>query len=164
MISHSHKEKVLQYLSTAKSEGAKFLLGDDQGGLVPSEGNYVAPVILDNCDDSMTCVREEIFGPVMSLLKFADDYEVLERANATDYGLAGGVFTADMERARRFAQELQVGICWINSYNITPVEVPFNGIKQSGVGLENGIEVLDEYTQNKTIYTNASGSYPDFFE
>ncbi len=96
--------------------------------------------------------REEIFGPVMSVLEFTDEDEVIARANDTEFGLAAGVFTADIARGHRVISQIKAGTCWINAYNLTPVEVPFGGYKQSGIGRENGIAALTHYSQIKTVY------------
>ena len=100
----------------------------------------------------MRIAREEIFGPVMSVLTFEDEDEVIERANAIEFGLAAGVFTRDLPRAHRVIAELQAGTCWINAYNLTPVEIPFGGYKQSGIGRENTLEALRHYSQLKSVY------------
>jgi betaine-aldehyde dehydrogenase len=97
-------------------------------------------------------VREEIFGPVMSVLEFEDEQEVIERANATEFGLAAGVFTNDLTRGHRVIARLQAGTCWINHYNVTPIELPFGGVKMSGLGRENGRAALEHYTQLKSVY------------
>lgn len=110
-----------------------------------------SPIFTD-CTDDMTIVREEIFGPVMSVLRFRDDDEVLARANDTEYGLAAGVFTTDLTRGHRLADQLEAGICWINHYNITPIEMPFGGVKQSGLGKENSRRALEYYTRLKSVY------------
>ena len=102
----------------------------------------------------MEHVRDEVFGPLMSVLPFDNEDEVLARANNTSFGLAAAVFTKDINRAHRMAAGLQAGIVWINDYNVTPPEVPFGGYKQSGVGRENGLQAVEHYTQIKTIYTN----------
>jgi betaine-aldehyde dehydrogenase len=115
-------------------------------------GFFVAPTVFDECRDDMSIVREEIFGPVMSVLDFAEEEEVIERANATPFGLAAGVFTNDLTRAHRVIARLQAGTCWINHYNVTPVELPFGGVKQSGLGRENGRAALEHYTQLKSVY------------
>ena len=153
LISHEHMQKVLGYIAQGKKEGAKLLCGGEQvrtGDL--AKGNFVAPTIFADCTDDMTIVREEIFGPVMCILPFDDEQEAVGRANATEYGLASGVFTRDLRRGHRVAAQLESGICWINNYNLTPVEVPFGGVKQSGVGRENGLAALEHYTQLKTVY------------
>ena len=100
----------------------------------------------------MAIVTDEIFGPVMSVLTFTDEAEVVRRANDTPYGLAAGVFTSDLSRAHRMAAALQAGIVWINNYNLTPIEVPFGGVKQSGIGRENSLTTINHYTQLKTVY------------
>jgi betaine-aldehyde dehydrogenase len=100
----------------------------------------------------MTIVREEIFGPVMAVLDFDSEEEVLTRANATEFGLAAGVFTRDLTRAHRVVAALEAGTCWINTYNITPIELPFGGNKQSGLGRENGKAAIDFFTQLKSVY------------
>jgi betaine-aldehyde dehydrogenase len=100
----------------------------------------------------MAIVREEIFGPVMTVLAFDDEDEVIARANATDFGLAAGVFTRDLARAHRVVAKLQAGTCWINHYNITPIELPFGGVKQSGLGRENGRAAIEHYSQLKSVY------------
>jgi betaine-aldehyde dehydrogenase len=100
----------------------------------------------------MSIVREEIFGPVMCVLPFDSEAEVIQRANATEFGLSAGVFTADLTRAHRVIARLQAGTCWINHYNITPIELPFGGVKSSGLGRENGRAAIEHYTQLKSVY------------
>ena len=100
----------------------------------------------------MTITKEEIFGPVMSVLKFSSEDEVIARANKTHYGLGASVFTKDLQRAHRVVSQLQAGNCWINTHNNAPPEIPFGGYKQSGLGRENSTAALDHYTQVKTVY------------
>ena len=100
----------------------------------------------------MTIVREEIFGPVMTLLDFDDEDEVVARANDTPFGLSAGVFTRDLQRAHRVVRRLEAGTTWINTYNVTPIELPFGGVKQSGIGRENGAAAIEHYTQLKSVY------------
>ncbi|TNN41590.1 Aldehyde dehydrogenase family 9 member A1 [Liparis tanakae] len=154
LISKPHLEKVLGFVTQAKKEGAKVLCGGEP--LVPSDpklkgGYYMAPCVLDDCRDDMTCVKEEIFGPVMSVLPFDTEEEVLARANNSTFGLASGVFTRDISRAHRVAENLEAGTCFINNYNISPVEVPFGGYKMSGFGRENGQVTIEYYSQLKTV-------------
>jgi betaine-aldehyde dehydrogenase len=153
LISKAHMDRVLGYIATGKTEGARLVLGGNRAD-VPAlkNGNFVEPTIFAECTDEMTIVREEIFGPVMSVLKFQDEDDVVARANATKFGLAAGVFTRDLARAHRVAARLEAGICWINNYNITPIEMPFGGIKDSGLGHENGQAAIDHYTQLKSVY------------
>ena len=102
----------------------------------------------------MTIVKEEIFGPVMSILKFSGEDEVISRANSTKLGLAAGIFTNDIRKAHRVIHQMQAGICWINAYGASPSEMPVGGYKLSGLGRENGIEAFNHYTQTKSIYVS----------
>jgi betaine-aldehyde dehydrogenase len=153
LISREHQEKVLSYIELGRQEGARLLCG---GGRPqdPSlaRGFFVEPTIFAGCRDDMRVVREEIFGPVMSVLTFRTEEEAVARANDTEFGLAAGVFTRDLQRAHRVVARLQAGTCWINNYNVTPVEVPFGGYKQSGVGRENHLAAIEHYTQLKSVY------------
>jgi len=157
LISEQHMHKVLSYIERGRAQGARVLTG---GGRVTSSnlarGCFVAPTGFDNCRDDMDMVREEIFGPVMSVLDFEDEQEVIERANATEFGLAAGVFTNDLTRAHRVIARLQAGTCWINQYNVTPIELPFGGVKLSGLGRENGRAAIEHYTQLKSVYVAMS--------
>ncbi|MFT5612490.1 MAG: betaine-aldehyde dehydrogenase, partial [Polaribacter sp.] len=119
-----------------------------------ADGCYVTPAIFADCTDDMSIVTDEVFGPLMSVLSFSSEEEVLKRANSTKFGLSGAVFTKDFSRAHRVANRIQAGIVWINEYNITPAEIPFGGYKQSGIGRENGLQAIEHYTQIKTIYAN----------
>ena len=155
LISKEHLNKVLEYSEIGKQE-AKLLCGGNrvqfEDGSPFNNGHFVEPTIFDCNSDNLRIVKEEIFGPVMSILTFEDENEVIERANDTEFGLAAGVFTADLEKGHRVINQLQAGVCWLNTYNITPVELPFGGYKQSGLGRENGLEAIEHYTQVKTVY------------
>jgi betaine-aldehyde dehydrogenase len=153
LISEAHMHKVLGYIARGRAEGARILTGGmrvTRGEL--AKGFFVAPTVFDDCRDDMAIVREEIFGPVMAVLEFEDEEEVIARANATEFGLAAGVFTNDLMRGHRVIARLQAGTCWINHYNVTPVELPFGGVKLSGLGRENGRAALEHYTQLKSVY------------
>jgi betaine-aldehyde dehydrogenase len=153
LVSEQHMQKVLSYIDRGRAEGARLLIGGNRvtaGGL--DKGYFVAPAVFDNCRDDMGIVREEIFGPVMSVLEFDHEREVIERANATEFGLAAGVFTNDLTRGHRVIAQLQAGTCWINHYNVTPIELPFGGVKMSGLGRENGRAAIEHYTQLKSVY------------
>ncbi len=153
LISEGHRDHVLGYIDKGKAEGARLVLGGQTAKVEGCEGgSFVEPTIFTDCTDDMTIVREEIFGPVMSVLRFREDDEVLARANDTEYGLAAGVFTSDLTRGHRMADQLEAGICWINHYNITPIEMPFGGVKQSGLGKENSRRALEYYTRLKSVY------------
>ncbi len=153
LICESHMEKVLGYIARGRAEGAHVLLGGYRvttGDL--ANGFFVAPTVFDDCHDDMAIAREEIFGPVMTVLEFNDEEEVIARANNTEFGLAAGVFTNDLTRAHRVIARLQAGTCWINHYNVTPVELPFGGVKLSGLGRENGRAAIEHYSQLKSVY------------
>jgi betaine-aldehyde dehydrogenase len=153
LISEQHMHKVLSFIARGRAEGARILTGGAR--LMSGElgnGYFVAPTIFDECRDDMSIVREEIFGPVMSVLEFEQEDEVIERANASEFGLAAGVFTNDLNRAHRVIARLQAGTCWINHYNVTPIELPFGGVKLSGLGRENGRAAIEHYTQLKSVY------------
>ena len=155
LISEEHMSRVLGYIERGRAEGGA--RGDRRratrdGGALPAGGCFVAPTVFDGCRDDMAIVREEIFGPVMTVLAFDDEDEAVARANATDFGLAAAVFTRDLARAHRVIARLQAGTCWINHYNMTPIELPFGGIKLSGLGRENGRAAIEHYTQLKSVY------------
>ena len=161
LISPEHQEKVNGYIQKGLEEGAVRCVGSDEPHLAVSKnlsaeqlsrGNFVAPTIFRDCHDEMRIVREEIFGPVMSVLRFESEEEVIQRANDTPYGLAAGVFTKDIARGHRLARALEAGIVWVNNYNLAPVEIPFGGSKHSGLGRENSLDALRAHTQLKTVY------------
>jgi betaine-aldehyde dehydrogenase len=163
LASFPHMAHVLKYIETGKREGARLLAG---GGRATdkhlADGAYVLPTVFSDCKDDMTIVREEIFGPVMSILIYDSEDEALTRANATDYGLAAGVVTQDISRAHRVIHQLQAGICWINTWGESPAEMPVGGYKQSGIGRENGISTLAHYTRVKSVQVEL-GSYVSVF-
>ena len=153
LISKKHYQQVLNYIEKGKEEGATLLHGGK--ALKPTgveNGYFVAPTIFTDCTDNMTICQQEIFGPVMSILTFGDEDEVINRANNTDYGLAAAVFTQDITRAHRVIHQLEAGICWINAYGASPAQMPVGGYKQSGIGRENGLATLNHYTQLKAVY------------
>ncbi|MDR9776804.1 betaine-aldehyde dehydrogenase [Rhizobium hidalgonense] len=152
MVSWAQREKVIAYIEKGKSEGATLVAGGGIPNNVAGEGYYVQPTVFADVTDEMTIAREEIFGPVMSVLDFDDEDEVIVRANASEFGLSGGVFTADLTRAHRVVDRLEAGTLWINTYNLCPVEIPFGGSKQSGFGRENSLAALEHYSELKTVY------------
>ncbi len=153
LISSNHFKQVLAHIDKGVNEGATLLHG---GKAISPEnspnGYFIEPTIFTDCTDEMTICREEIFGPVMSVLTFTDEEEVIKRANDTEYGLAAGVFTQDITRAHRVIHQMEAGICWINSFGASPAQMPVGGYKQSGIGRENGLVTLNHYTQLKSIY------------
>ncbi|MFT5721695.1 MAG: betaine-aldehyde dehydrogenase [Motiliproteus sp.] len=153
LISKPHMELVLGYIEAAKAAGARLVCGGERAtGPGLDRGNFVKPTIFADCTDEMPNVTDEIFGPVMSILRFSDEDEVIRRANNTDYGLAAGLFSTNFARAHRVIAKLQAGICWINTWGASPAEMPVGGYKQSGIGRENGRETLNLYTQIKSVY------------
>ena len=153
LVNKAQHDKVMDYIKVGQGEGATLACGGKTPALQGFEnGFFVEPTVFTEVTDTMRIAREEIFGPVMSVLSFETEDEVVERANATEFGLAAGVFTRDLARGHRVIGELQAGTCWINAYNLTPVEVPFGGYKQSGIGRENSLAALEHYSQVKTVY------------
>jgi betaine-aldehyde dehydrogenase len=153
LISSKHQQLVLSYITKGKQEGATLLTGGQALKPKGVEGGFfVAPTIFADCTDDMTIVKEEIFGPVMSVLIFDNEEEVIQRANATEFGLAAGVFTQNIRRAHRVVNQMEAGICWINAYGASPAEMPVGGYKLSGIGRENGSATINQYTQIKSIY------------
>jgi betaine-aldehyde dehydrogenase len=149
MVSERQMNIVLDYIAKGQDEGGRLVAG---GHRVEREGFFVAPTVFADVTDGMTIAQEEIFGPVMAVLDFDDEDDVIARANATDFGLSAGVFTRDLTRAHRVIGALEAGSCFINSYNDAPVEAPFGGVKASGVGRENSKEAIQHYSQVKSVY------------
>ena len=153
LISEKHQKLVLGYISKGLKEGATLLTGGKALNPLGAESGYfVAPTIFTDCTDDMTIVKEEIFGPVMSVLTFDSEEEVIQRANGTEFGLAAGVFSNDIRRAHRVVKQIEAGICWINAYGASPAEMPVGGYKLSGIGRENGSSTMNQYTQIKSVY------------
>jgi len=149
MVSEEQMNIVLGYIEKGRDEGARLITG---GHRLNREGFYLAPTIFADVTDDMTIAREEIFGPVLSVLDFEDEDEAIARANATPYGLSAGDFTRDISRAHRVIGAIDAGSCYINTYNLAPVEVPFGGSKMSGVGRENSKAAIEHYSQLKSVY------------
>ncbi|SPF76245.1 NAD/NADP-dependent betaine aldehyde dehydrogenase [Aliiroseovarius pelagivivens] len=153
MVSEGQLNIVMNYIEKGKEEGARLAFG---GARIDGEGFYLQPTVFADVTDDMTIAREEIFGPVMSVLDFDDEDEVLARANDTEFGLAAGVFTNDLTRAHRVVAGFEAGTCYINTYNDAPVEAPFGGSKASGVGRENSKAAIEHYSELKTVYVRLS--------
>lgn len=149
MVSDRQRGIVEGFIAKGVAEGARLVAG---GKRPDRPGFFIEPTVFADVTDDMTIAREEIFGPVLSVLDFDTEAEVLARANATEYGLSAGVFTADLTRAHRMVAGFQAGTCFINTYNLAPVEVPFGGMKASGVGRENSKAAINHYSQLKSVY------------
>ncbi|SHI38910.1 betaine-aldehyde dehydrogenase [Wenxinia saemankumensis] len=154
LVSERQMGQVLGFIDRAKKGGARLVIG---GARADRPGWFVEPAVFTDVTDGMEIAREEVFGPVMSVLTFEDEAEAVTRANATEYGLAAGVFTADLARAHRVVSAFRAGTCWINTYNLTPVEMPFGGVKASGLGRENARAAIEHYSQLKSVYVAMGG-------
>lgn len=155
LVTEGHMKKVLDYIDKGVAEGAKLVCGGKrytEGEC--ANGYYVLPTIFDGCTSDMTIVKEEIFGPVVTIQTFETEQEAIDLANETEYGLAGAVFTTDGARALWVIREIRAGITWINCYNPTYNEAPWGGYKRSGIGRELGIHGLEEYQEVKQININ----------
>ncbi|MBV8476773.1 MAG: aldehyde dehydrogenase family protein [Acidobacteria bacterium] len=152
LVSEEQLNRVCGYLDSGLSEGAKAVTGGSRHG---DKGYFVKPTVLVNTNDDMKVVREEIFGPVVTAIPFRTSEELVAKANNTEYGLAAGIWTHDIQKAHRLASQLRAGTVWINCYNIFDAALPFGGYKQSGWGREMGREVLEHYTEVKSVCTPA---------
>ncbi|MEP2707080.1 MAG: betaine-aldehyde dehydrogenase [Roseibium sp.] len=158
LVSRLQLDKVLHYMQVGQDDGARLICG---GGIAKidsfPDGYFVKPTVFADVKDDMRIAREEIFGPVLSVLDFDDEDDVIARANDTEFGLAAGIFTKDIQKAHRVIDQLQAGTCWINTYNLTPIEMPFGGYKKSGMGRENGHAAIEYYSQIKSVYVEMGG-------
>jgi aldehyde dehydrogenase (NAD+) len=153
-------EKILKYIEIAKQEGAICVLG---GGAAAIGGQFVDPTIFTGVTNDMRIAREEVFGPVASVIKFKDLDEAISIANDSSYGLAAGIWTQDMARAFIMAQRLEAGTVWINTYRAMGTSMPFGGYKDSGLGRENGLEAINSYLQTKSVWLNYGAPTPNPF-
>jgi aldehyde dehydrogenase (NAD+) len=152
--SQKQLETDLRYIESAKKEGATLVAGGERADIGTGKGYFLQPTVFANVTPEMTIAREEIFGPVLAAIEFADVDEAIARANATSYGLAAAVWTRDIKKAHHVARRLQAGTVWINTYNIYDTAAPFGGYKQSGFGREMSIHALQHYTQVKSVWVD----------
>ncbi len=157
-------EKVLKYLDIAKSEGVETLLGGDRASRPEcGEGWFVEPTIFGGVRNSMRIAQEEVFGPVLSVIPFADEDEAVAIGNDVVFGLAAGVWTQDIRRALTLSERLQAGTVWVNTYRAVSYMSPFGGYKRSGLGRENGQEAIREYMQTKSVWLSTATEVPNPF-
>ena len=147
-VSQEQLDKILGYVELGQKQGAKLVTGGERHG---EKGFFVEPTIFDNVKDDMAIAKDEIFGPVVSVLPFKNVDEVIDRANSTYYGLAAAVWTKDIDKAHLFAAEVKAGTVWVNCYHVVDTTTPFGGFKKSGKGRENGEAALEHYTETKTV-------------
>ena len=162
LTSKLHQERVLAYTQVAREEGGEVLMG----GEVPKgleKGCFVLPTIV-RADPSSRVCNEEVFGPFVSVSTFKDEQEVLDIANGTEYGLGGGLWTNDLQRAHRVAKHMRAGMVWINCYKRVNPGSPFGGVGQSGYGREMGFEAMNDYTEAKSVWVNVDAQIPPFYK
>ena len=152
LVSAIQCERVLGYIESGRNDGATVAAGGARAGGELSDGYFVQPTIFADVRDDMEIAREEIFGPVLSVLSFADEREVIERANSSQYGLAAGVWTTNLARAHRVAAELEAGTVWVNTYNMIDPTAPFGGVKESGFGRDLGVDALNSFMHTKSVW------------
>ena len=147
-VSQEQMDKILGYCNLGQKEGATLMTGGQRLG---NKGFFVEPTIFDNVKDEMAIAKDEIFGPVVSVLPFTSFDEMVGRANNTSYGLAAAVWTKDIDKAHRYAREVKAGTVWVNCYHVVDTTTPFGGFKMSGQGRENGEAAVEHYTETKTV-------------
>jgi aldehyde dehydrogenase (NAD+) len=147
-VSEEQLDKILHYVRLGEKQGATLLTGGERVG---AKGFFVQPTIFDNVKDDMAIAKDEIFGPVVSVLPFKGVDEVIDRANRTQYGLAAAIWTKDINKAHLYARKVKAGTVWVNCYHVVDTTTPFGGFKMSGQGRENGEAALEHYTELKTV-------------
>jgi aldehyde dehydrogenase (NAD+) len=148
-------QKILSYMDIAKGEGAKCVLGGGPAAKEDGGGKYfVKPTIFTGVDNRMRIAQEEVFGPVLSVIKFKDEDDAVRIANDISYGLAAGVWTQSVRRAHTMARRIKAGTVWVNTYRAVSFLMPFGGYKASGLGRENGMEAIEGYLQSKSVWIN----------
>jgi len=164
-VSEEQLNRIKGYVEIARGEGATVLAGGEPPQLEGDfrAGYFFQPTIFSEVTNQMRVAQEEIFGPVVSVITFKDEEDLIKQANATIYGLSAGIWTRDITRAHRFAKEIKAGVVWINTFNMFNAASPFGGYKQSGYGREMGKHALDLYTQVKSVWVDLSGKPMGWF-
>ena len=154
IVSQEQMQTVLGYIESGKKEGAKLIAGGNRVSLEGSKGFFIEPTIFGDVKNDMQIAREEIFGPVLSMIAFDDVDEAVQQANSNPYGLAAAVWTRDIKKAHHIYRQLRAGTVWINTYGLMDAALPFGGYKQSGFGRELGAHAVEHYTELKTVWLN----------
>jgi acyl-CoA reductase-like NAD-dependent aldehyde dehydrogenase len=155
-VSEAQMNTILRYIAKGKEEGARLVAGGNRAKVGDGRGFFVEPTIFDEVRNDMTIAREEIFGPVLSVIRVRDLDDAIAKGNESIYGLAAGIWTRDIKKAHRLARELRAGTVWINTYNVLDNASPFGGYKMSGFGRELGAASIDLYTQTKSVWVDLS--------
>jgi aldehyde dehydrogenase (NAD+) len=157
-------DRVMRYIDIALNEGAKCVTGGRRGsGPACGEGLFVEPTIFTGVKNTMRIAREEVFGPVLTVIPFETDDEAVAIANDTPYGLAAALWTTSIERAIKLPKRLEAGTVWVNAYRVVSYLAPFGGVKGSGIGRENGIEAIKEYLELRSVFINGNPDVPNPF-
>jgi acyl-CoA reductase-like NAD-dependent aldehyde dehydrogenase len=156
VVSKTQMETVLSYIEAGKQEGARVIAGGGRATVGDGKGYFVQPTIFDGVNNTMKIAREEIFGPVLSVIPFRSVEDGIAQGNDTSYGLAAAVWTRDVAKALKAARALRAGTVWVNAYNLFDAALPFGGFKESGFGREMGSVGLDHYTEVKTVWVDLS--------
>jgi len=152
-VSQEQLDRILDYCQSGKQEGAKVVTGGERN-TTAGKGYFMKPTIFSEVKDSMRIAREEIFGPVVSAIRFSDASEAIQRGNRTNYGLSAAVWTRDIKKAHTIARKLRAGVVWINTYNSFDAASPFGGYKESGIGRELGKYALANYLETKSVWVS----------
>jgi len=156
IVSQEQMNTVLGFIESGKKDGAKLVAGGNRVSVNGDKGFFIEPTIFGDVKNDMKIAREEIFGPVLSVLTFDDIDEVIEQANNNPYGLAAAVWTRDVKKAHTVSRRLKAGTVWINTYGLMDASLPFGGYKSSGFGRELGAHAIEHYTELKTVWLNMS--------